>query len=174
MSFRFFVIFAMLMLVGAFDASGQVMLQKAVVSAGGSIATNGTQAAGMTAGQAVTGTATNGQTVAHFGFWNAAQAASSVPTAPTLSVSMQAYPNPTSDQMTVSLTLANAGNLDLELYDVTGKQVLVISSGGASSTMHPAGTFDLPVDLSGLASGSYILAARLPGQLLEQSIVVVR
>lgn len=169
MSFRFFVILSMLMLAGAFDASGQVMLKKAVVSSGGTIASNSTQKAGITAGQAITGTATNGQTVANFGFWSAAQAVAGVSAAPALSVSMQAYPNPTSDQMTVSLTLVNSGNLDLELYDVTGKQVLVISSG-----VHPAGTFDLPVDLSGLASGNYILAARLPGQLLEQSIVVVR
>jgi hypothetical protein len=169
MSFRLLVVMIMLLLAGGLDASAQVMLKRAVVSSGGTMSTNGTQQAGMTAGQSVTGTASNGQTIGHFGFWTSAQAASSVPAAPALSISMEAWPNPASDRMTVRVNLANSANLDLQLFDLNGKQVHVISSG-----MHPAGTFDLSLDLSGLASGSYVLAARLPGQLLQQSISVVK
>jgi hypothetical protein len=169
MSIRFMVILTCLICVGAFDASAQMMLSKAVVSSGGTMATNGNQQAGMTAGQPVVGTASNGQTVAHFGFWNGTQSTSSVAAGPALNVSMQTWPNPAGDLATVRVNLTTAANLDLRLFDINGKQVSMISSGD-----HPAGTFDMAIDLSGLASGSYVLAARLPGQLLEQSISVIR
>ena len=147
----------------------QMMLAKAVVASGGNISTNGTQAAGMTAGQAVTGTASNGQTVGHFGFWTSAQAASAVPQGPALSIALQAWPNPASDHATVRVTTASSGVLELGLYDLTGKQVLPISSENRS-----AGTFEVALDLNSLPSGRYILTARMPGQLLEQPISVIR
>lgn len=149
----------------------QVMLRKAVVASGGTLATNGTTAGGMTVGQAVQGTASNGQTVGRFGFWSTALAASSssVSSAPAMSVSIQEWPNPTDGTATARITLTSAGALELGLYDVTGKEVRAISSGA-----HTSGTFDVPLDLSGLPNGRYILAARLPGQLVEQPISIVK
>jgi hypothetical protein len=169
MSFRFMIILTCLLCVGAINASAQMMLQKAAVGAGGVMASNSTQQAGLTAGQAVTGTASNGQTVGHFGFWPVTQlVASAVGQPPALNVAMQTYPNPTSDLATVTISLAYASNLDVQLFDVNGKEVKSVFSGAAQS-----GTQSLDIDLSGMASGSYILAARIPGQLLENRITVI-
>jgi hypothetical protein len=169
MSIRFMVILAYMICAGPYNASAQMMLQKAAVSAGGAIASNSSQKAGMTTGQPVIGTASNGQTVAHFGFWNGTQSTSGIAAGPVLNVSMQTWPNPAGDLATVRVNLTTAANLDLRLFDINGKQVSMISSGD-----HAAGTFDMAIDLSGLVNGNYVLAARIPGQLLEQSISVIR
>ncbi len=147
----------------------QMMLAKAAVASGGNISTNGTQAAGMTAGQAVTGTASNGQTVGHFGFWTTAQAPSGVQPGPAISIGLQTWPNPASDHANVRVSLASSGRLELGLYDLTGKQIMPISSGNRST-----GTFEVTLDLSTVPSGRYIIAARMPGQLLEEPITIIR
>ncbi len=169
MSFRFIIILTCLLCIAALNASAQMMLQKAAIGAGGVMASNSSQQAGLTAGQAVTGTASNGQTVAHFGFWPVTQATTSaVGQPPALNVSMETYPNPTSDLATVTITLQNASNLDVQLFDINGKEVKSVFSGAAQP-----GTQSTDIDLSGMASGTYILAARIPGQLLESRITVI-
>ncbi len=154
----------------ASPGQAQMMLQKAVISAGGATASaNGTMQMGTTAGQPVVGVASNSQMRAELGFWTSAAAASAVgPAAPAMTLGLQAWPNPTADQSKLTITLPNSANLDLRLYDVTGKQVRSIYSGSASGTM------SLDLDVSGLPAGSYILAARIPGQLVEKRISVIR
>jgi hypothetical protein len=169
MSFRFLIILTCLLCTFAWNASAQMMLRKAAVGAGATMASNNSQQAGLTVGQGVQGTASNGQTVGHFGFWPVTQAgASAVGQPPALNVSMETYPNPTTDQTTASITLANASNLDVQLFDINGKEVKSVFSGAAQS-----GTQSMDIDLSGMASGTYILAARIPGQLLESRITVI-
>src|SRR5487761_2429307 len=109
----------------ASPGQAQMMLQKAVISSGGTTAaSNGTMQMGTTAGQPVVGVASNSQMRAELGFWTSAAAASAVgPAAPAMTLGLQAWPNPTADQSKLTITLPNSANLDLRLYDVTGNQV---------------------------------------------------
>src|SRR5579883_843940 len=160
---RFFLIAVAVLLLPSLG-SAQVMLQKAVVSSGGSQSSNGTINAGLTAGQAVTGTASNGTINAQLGFWTSEQAASSnsVSTTSASGLTVSTWPNPTSDVMNVSLTLGSAANIDLRLFDLTGKEVRTLLNGP-----WPDGSHSVSFDLTGIASGAYILAARIPGALVQ-------
>ncbi len=150
-------------------AHAQMMLQKAVISSGGSSASNSSMKAGVTAGQVVTGTASNSQMKAEVGFWTSENAISGVSESPNLQIGIQVWPNPSSAIITASITLANASNLDVRLYDINGKEVKNIFSGNASS-----GVRSMDIDLSGLASGTYILAASIPGQIVESRVSVIQ
>jgi hypothetical protein len=150
-------------------ANAQVMLQKAVISSGGGTASNSTTRAQMTTAQPVTGTASNQQMKAEYGFWTSEAAASSVSQTVNMQVGVEVWPNPASDIATANVTLANPSDLDVQLFDMNGIEVRSVFSGNSSN-----GTRSFQIDLSGLASGSYILAARIPGQIVETRISVVR
>jgi hypothetical protein len=168
---KFISIFSVLSLM-AFSsgmAQAQMMLQKAAISSGGSTASNSTTKAGVTAGQPVTGTASNSQMKADMGFWTSEAAASGVSQIANMQLNIAVWPNPVSSIATASITLANASNLDVRLFDVNGKEVKNIFSGEA-----PSGMRSMAIDLSGLASGSYIIAARIPGQIVESRVSLIR
>ena len=153
----------------AASAHGQVMLQKAVISSGGASSTNSTVQMGSTAGQPVVGVASNGQMIAHFGFWTPTAAAAAVhPQALTNDLSIETWPNPATEVSKITVTLAGASDLNLRLYNVTGAEVRNIYSGAVDGSR----SFDL--DLSGLAAGSYIVAAKIPGRLVEKRITILR
>ena len=163
--------FAAALAMQAGAARSQVMLQKAVISSGGNTSSNTTtqMEMGSTAGQPVVGVASNSQMRVEFGFWTPAAAASAVgPMATAPDFSIQAWPNPALDATKLTVTLGAPANLDLQLFDLTGKEVQNIYNGPAS------GSLALKLDLSSLPSGSYILAARIPGQLVEKKISVAR
>ncbi len=150
-------------------AHAQMMLQKAAISSGAGIASNSTTNAGVTAGQPVTGTASNSQMKAEIGFWTSEAAASGVSQIANMQLGIAVWPNPVSALATASITLTNASTLDVRLFDVNGKVVKNVFSGYA-----PSGIRSMEIDLSGLASGNYILAARIPGQMVESRVSVTR
>ena len=150
-------------------ANAQVMLQRAAISSGSNTASNSSINAGVTLGQPVTGTASNSQMKAEIGFWTSEAAASSVSQTASMQVSLGVWPNPVSTVATASITLANASILDLQLFDINGKEVKSIFSGYESS-----GIRSIDIDLTGVASGTYILAARIPGQIVERRVSIKR
>src|SRR5689334_19105367 len=121
-------------------SQSQIMLQKAVVSNGGAIATNGSTAGAFIVGQTAVGTASNAQTTGHFGFFATPNAANAVAAQGAGAISsMQLMPNPASDQVSINISLATAANIDLLLYDASGHFVTTIFSGrkeGGSFTQH--------------------------------------
>ena len=148
----------------------QVMLQKGVISSTAGSASNSTTNAGVTAGQPVIGTVSNSQMIANMGFWTPGTAsAAGVATAVNMQLAVNIYPNPVSDVATANITLASASNLDVELFDVNGIEVKSVFTGNSRN-----GVRSFNIDLSGLASGSYILAARIPGQIVETRVSVIR
>lgn len=82
------------------------------------------------------------------------------PEAPTDGASLSVFPNPARRDAAVSLTLPSASDVQLELFDVTGRRVATLHAGElAAQTGH---RFD--VDASKLAPGVYVVrlsAARL-------------
>jgi hypothetical protein len=66
-------------------------------------------------------------------------------------VEIKAYPNPTKGNVTLTITLQAAADLALSLVDASGKTVQQLQVAGAK------GTNTKQLDLSGYASGSYLL-----------------
>jgi hypothetical protein len=64
----------------------------------------------------------------------------------------QSYPNPTSGQTEISFTLPSASQVTIQILDVTGK----IVNNTITNTAYAAGDQTVSLDLSGLASGSYL------------------
>jgi hypothetical protein len=163
-----FSIMAMVILSSGI-ANAQIMLQKAVISSGGSTASNLSMHGGVTAGQPVTGIASNSQMKAEMGFWTSEAATSGVTQTANMQLGIEVWPNPVSDIISASITLANASSLDVRLFDINGKEVRSVFSG-----YEPSGIWSMEIDLTGLASGTYILAARIPGQIVESRVSLVR
>ena len=167
-------IFTILFIIGftafAANTQAQVMLQKAVVSNGGGVATNGTTNAIFIAGQPVAGTASNGQIVGQFGFFATPLAANLVEgqgAGPINSVTIS--PNPATIDLSIKVELSSSSNIDLYLYDASGHLVSTLFSGRKE-----AGSFIQKLDTRSLASGTYFVAARVPGALLETKVTIVK
>jgi len=81
-----------------------------------------------------------------------------------------AYPNPFNPTTTVSVSLPDAANLNVVVYNVAGQQVAELANGS-----YNAGTHTLTFDASGLASGLYFIRATVPGHLDQvQKVMLVR
>jgi len=159
-------------LLCASGASAQ-MLEKAVISNGGGRASNGNTTLDYTIGQPVVGQAGNGTMSGQFGFWyTEAQAApASVPFQAGAGMvgGASVTPNPISTSGTVTVSLLSRGRVDVGLYDVSGRQVGTLYSGERD-----AGSFTIPLDAAGLASGTYYVAISAPGALVQRPVTVVR
>lgn len=156
------------LLAGSIPASAQIMLQKAVIAAGGGISSGLILKSNITIGQAFVGTASNATTKGQIGFWtpNAQPLQDVQGSAPTLDLAIQTWPNPVSKECKVTVT-SSASEIDIRLFDLNGKEVKAIYNG-------PATIAPVSFNVSSLAAGSYIIAARSPGQLVEKLISVVR
>jgi hypothetical protein len=163
------ILIVVALLAGSVPASAQVMLQKAVIAAGGGISSGLILKSNITIGQAFVGTASNATTKGQIGFWTPAnpQPLQDVQgSAPTLDLAIQTWPNPVSKECKVTVT-SSASEIDIRLFDLNGKEVKAIYSG-------PATIAPVSFNVSSLPAGSYIIAARSPGQLVEKLVSVVR
>lgn len=82
---------------------------------------------------------------------------------------IQIYPNPVKDHFTLEFEESNIEEIDLKIYDSSGKSI------GYSSVQHsPAGsTYKMDVNLPQQTKpGSYILSLRLKGKLVNKSFIV--
>jgi hypothetical protein len=79
------------------------------------------------------------------------------------------YPNPFNPQFTVPFTLSAAQDIDMKLYDMSGKVVRNVAGGRYS-----AGNYKLQVNCSDLASGMYILRANIGGRISTQKMMLLK
>jgi hypothetical protein len=93
---------------------------------------------------------------------------SCAPAPPSFAIT-KVYPNPASDVLSITLTLPQAGDVTLELYDLTGRLVtnkeIVISS---------PGEFTEQLNVSALANGIYTLRATQADLSASENMLVVR
>ena len=66
-------------------------------------------------------------------------------------VDVNAYPNPASSQVSLQFYLSSAAQMDVSVYDATGKSM------GTSSEKCSAGTNIIPVNTGGLSAGLYTI-----------------
>ena len=82
---------------------------------------------------------------------------------------MSAVPNPASDVVTISYEIAEAGSVNLDLFNAVGEKVAVIDQGaknvGVQTVQYSAGT---------LASGTYYARLMVNGAVVNVPIVIVR
>lgn len=79
----------------------------------------------------------------------------------------QSYPNPAQPGATIGFALPTASHVTIKLYNVSGVEVATLLDAGRSSGEHR-----LPVDLSGLASGTYFYRL-VAGNFVESRKLVV-
>lgn len=75
-------------------------------------------------------------------------------------------PNPAATRATVKLAVPDAGQASLRLFDVMGREVRTVAVQGGREA--------LTLDLSGLASGTYVLRLRAEGASRTRRLTVVR
>lgn len=85
----------------------------------------------------------------------------------TLLMDMNAYPNPAGDVATVSFTLAEAAQINLVLRDLQGREVAQLAHG----QRYEAGLHSMPIDLSDLSAGVYLLQFEAPGTFATKKLV---
>ncbi|HET7152805.1 MAG TPA: T9SS type A sorting domain-containing protein [Candidatus Kapabacteria bacterium] len=81
---------------------------------------------------------------------------------------MVLYPNPTSDETTVSMTSMQRGTATIFLYDMLGRCVLQTKSSSTQNGVHTN------ISVSTLASGIYVCRARVGDKLFASPLVVTR
>lgn len=80
----------------------------------------------------------------------------------------QYYPNPFTDAITVSFTLANASVVELAVYDIQGRKVAVLASGSYDAGQHSVNSGEL----AGLPDGVYV--CRLKSENNMDSIRIIK
>ena len=163
-----FAVLALGALPNAGHAQG-MRLERAVIAPAGGTSSNPKMIFTGTVAQPMTGVATNGKIAMQYGFWTAAKPSSSVgsPTQPN-PLDVQLWPNPSSNQTSLKINLDQRGIVEIGLYDESGHFVRSLDR-----SEHAAGPFTLQVDTAPLASGTYLIAIRLPNGVAQQRMSVV-
>jgi hypothetical protein len=78
------------------------------------------------------------------------------------------FPNPTQDRIQLNVNVTAAGNLRIEMLDLTGRQVRLLCD-----EVVGVGTFTQSFSTSTLASGSYMIKVNASGNLTNRKVSVV-
>jgi len=81
----------------------------------------------------------------------------------------QNFPNPFNPVTSISFDLAAAGNVTIEIYDMTGRLLETVYSG-----VLPAGNHAVQFDASGYASGSYVYSLRTQDVRLTRRMTLIK
>jgi hypothetical protein len=90
-------------------------------------------------------------------------------TKPTVITLGSAWPNPAASRSAVLLSLSKRSHATLELRDVLGREVAIVHDAALD-----AGTHAIPLDVSSLQPGHYLLLLRGDGAVATQTLVVLR
>ncbi|WGK65420.1 T9SS type A sorting domain-containing protein [Croceiramulus getboli] len=140
---------------------GQTISSSVVANAGTTLE-NGDPSLAFTLGEPLVGLVTNNESVAQ-GFWSGAGAGSTLrlEVLPE-TITLLAYPNPVTDQLTIQLDRAQA--FDAHLFNVVGKQVLQ-----ADFTQQ-----EQQLDMSSLTNGVYLLQLRFRESGLLKTFKIIK
>lgn len=157
-------------------AQAQPQLGASVVGSGATLASGGSTVLQATLGQAVIGRSTSAGATAHHGFWYMRPEAGVSIVERQLDAAVGAaiaitgvVPNPCSAATTIHISLAERADVSLGLYDRLGRRALTLIDG-----VRAAGTHSLELDMSGLASGSYVLRLVAGDQSTTTPVTVLR
>ena len=102
------------------------------------------------------------------GFGGEALSTAAVPAAHRL---LTAYPNPFNNQAAINFELADAGFVELTVYDVTGREVASLVSGHLSAGLH-----DVTWNAEGMTSGVYFVRLAVAGRQTAgvQKVILIK
>ncbi|MEN9347412.1 MAG: hypothetical protein RLZZ77_923 [Bacteroidota bacterium] len=85
--------------------------------------------------------------------------------------SIMAYPNPTQDRLTVNFEMTQAGKVQVELFDLTGRKVADIATVNLGT-----GIQQVQIDLAskGLQNGEYLVRVQQPNTVLTTLVMLSR
>lgn len=86
------------------------------------------------------------------------------------SVAISNYPNPAASTTTFTYSLTERSLVTLSVYDVMGREIASI----VSNEMQDKGTYESDLDVSKLATGSYIYKMNVGGKMLSGTLNVVK
>ena len=81
----------------------------------------------------------------------------------------QNYPNPFNPTTTIRYSLRDLGRVSLRVYDVMGREVMVLVDG-----VQGAGEYSVVVDATGLSSGVYVYQLRAGGYVFTRKMMLVK
>jgi hypothetical protein len=79
----------------------------------------------------------------------------------------QVFPNPASGNCTLTYQLANAGNVELSITDLSGRKIRTIENG-----YQPAGNHAQQIGLEGLSAGMYFIQIISGSAVMTQKISI--
>jgi hypothetical protein len=82
---------------------------------------------------------------------------------------VQNYPNPANNATTIVYSLNKASNVSLNVFDITGKQVLSLNEGIVNAGQH-----EINIDLSKFNSGVYFYTLQAADQKVSRKMIVNR
>ncbi|MEN0049655.1 MAG: 3-coathanger stack domain-containing protein, partial [Bacteroidota bacterium] len=80
------------------------------------------------------------------------------------------FPNPFRSQTTIELSLAEEGEVSIQLFDVTGRQVTTV----LETSSQLAGLYQYQLDASHLESGIYVLMTYINGKVQTKKLSVMK
>ena len=81
----------------------------------------------------------------------------------------EAYPNPFNPTTSMTLSVPEAGNVSVQVYNVMGQVVATLASGYMD-----ASTYNLTWDASNASSGMYFVKAEAAGSVTTQKLVLMK
>jgi hypothetical protein len=141
-------------LFATLSASAQVSLERQVIGSTGNFSTSATMQLSSTVGEAVTQTLISGTLVLTQGFQQPDRNYWQTGTEDLLDlvVSYEVFPNPTSDLLTVRLESEKRVELQLQMYELSGKKLA-----GLDKNLSGQGQIESQFSLANLAEGIYLL-----------------
>jgi hypothetical protein len=76
------------------------------------------------------------------------------------------YPNPSQGQLTLDITTEKAMDLNIQIYDLTGRVVL------SENAQAHIGNNQIRINASQLASGTYVLQAKSQGKQYVSTLII--
>ena len=82
---------------------------------------------------------------------------------------LTAYPNPFNNQSVISMSIGQAGSVQLTVYDIQGREAAELYNGYAAAGLH-----QLPFDGSGLTSGVYFVRLQSGSEIQTIKLLMVK
>jgi len=82
---------------------------------------------------------------------------------------LSCYPNPTNNSCSIFYNLAQGGDIDLSLFNTTGRKISQIKSGFVE-----AGDYTLNFDFGDLSSGIYFFLLKTQSEVLSEKLILIK
>ncbi len=167
------ILFLLIPMLASPMAGAVLTLERRVVANGGGTQSSEDYALNATCGQAAIGTVSSASNSAQLGFWHAAGGSSAVPEDPAAApTSFALAPGPAGRLGFVggvAFAVPCRSQVEIRLYDVTGRSVLLLASGTYEAGWHQA-----PLASRGLASGVYFCRLTAEGWAGTRRFVLMK